>query len=250
MFAFPSHTQKMTLKDCPVCLLGYANVSGHMKEVHGVTDREERRLMLGMASGRYGGPLCCPEMRCRGREFTRLDCHLNTVHKMAKDKRTEVLMKQRRAAIFSRLNQIKKKRKEVEVIQQSLMSIGQGVDNLHTGKKIGFHRKGLATDGLEKEEAGPPLCGEAASTAGGSSPPPPPPQPRVPGSPPSVGCPSQDSGSSVEAAEPGTSPLAPNLSEACSSWLAEDSSQDALEVLFTTNLEWEVDSLPDFSWLV
>ncbi|XP_045897634.1 uncharacterized protein LOC123965111 [Micropterus dolomieu] len=128
-----THTENDTerLPGVPVGLCKW-----HMKEVHGVTDREERRLMLGMASGRYGGPLCCPEMRCRGREFTRLDCHLNTVHKMAKDKRTEVLMKQRRAAIFSRLNQIKKKRKEVEVIQQSLMCTGQGVDNLHkAGKK-------------------------------------------------------------------------------------------------------------------
>ncbi|KAF1393332.1 hypothetical protein PFLUV_G00037980 [Perca fluviatilis] len=56
-------------------------------------------LMLGLASGRYGGQLSCPDVKYQGLTFSRLDCHLVNLHNMAKAVRTAVLLSQRKTQV-------------------------------------------------------------------------------------------------------------------------------------------------------
>ncbi|XP_039649933.1 uncharacterized protein LOC120555330 isoform X1 [Perca fluviatilis] len=135
---------------------------------------------------------------------------------MAKEAKTAVLLSQRKVALNERLLKIRKEKKEIRLIQQSLLSIGE---ELHEAGKL---------------EAGPSLHGEAASVAGGSSPTPQPPQPQGAGSPPTAGSPS-----------PAGCPP-PYPSEGCSSRLAEVNPQDDLELLFSSGRsEWDDDSVHD-----
>ncbi|XP_028428608.1 uncharacterized protein LOC114552173 [Perca flavescens] len=168
--------------------------------------------MLGLASGRYGGRLRCPDVKCHGFTFLRLDCHLVNVHNMAKEARTAVLLSQRKVAVNERLLKIKIEKKEIQLIQQLLLSIGEEL-----------HEAG-------KEEAGPSVRGEAASVAT-------PQPPQVAGSPPTAGSPS-----------PAGCPP-PYPSEGCSSRLAQVYPQDDLELGFDASerrvhgVLWDVPSI-------
>ncbi|TDH08029.1 hypothetical protein EPR50_G00093480 [Perca flavescens] len=100
------------MKPCPLCRVSYANRSQHLRDVHCVADRTERRLMLGMASGRYAGPLGCPATPCHGRKYIRLDRHLTSVHKMTKEDIKLTLEESRRKEIASQLSALRETKQQ------------------------------------------------------------------------------------------------------------------------------------------
>lgn len=73
-----------------------------------------------MQSGRYAGPLSCPEARCNNKMFVRLDRHLASVHKVMDEGKKEMLKGARHRAIKERLkliHQEKDYRKDIAALQ-------------------------------------------------------------------------------------------------------------------------------------
>ncbi|XP_035853722.1 cyclin-dependent kinase 12 [Sander lucioperca] len=100
------------MEQFPLCNLCYANRSQHLRDVHSVTDRTERKLLLAVASGRYAGPLGCPVTQCHGRKYIRLDRHLKAVHIMGKDDIKLILEESMKKEIASQLSAISEKKQQ------------------------------------------------------------------------------------------------------------------------------------------
>ncbi|KAG7473187.1 hypothetical protein MATL_G00093020 [Megalops atlanticus] len=104
-------TQAKTRK-CPLCFISYANLSRHIKDVHGVTDRERRKLLIGRQSYRYSGSLKCPVQGCTNVDYARLDKHLQGLHKLKGQRLKEVLQQAKKMAIKKELQKTPQPRQE------------------------------------------------------------------------------------------------------------------------------------------
>ncbi|TDH06463.1 hypothetical protein EPR50_G00113520 [Perca flavescens] len=100
------------MKPCPLCRDSYANRPQHLGDFHCVTDGTERRLLLGMASGRYAVPLGCPVTPCHGQKYIRLDRHLKALHDMTKEDIKLILEESRRKEIASQLSAIRETKQQ------------------------------------------------------------------------------------------------------------------------------------------
>nr|XP_046231996.1 uncharacterized protein LOC124052114 [Scatophagus argus] len=63
---------------CPLCLVPYSALRQHCLKFHKLANKNELRLILNYASAIHSGRLDCPV--CKGRNFARLDKHLENVH--------------------------------------------------------------------------------------------------------------------------------------------------------------------------
>lgn len=81
----------MSVEDCPLCLRGYHQLSQHLRVIHKVKNKTERKLLLSIASGRVNVRKgTCPIAGCK-KETTRLDRHLKTHTELTKVARCEAL---------------------------------------------------------------------------------------------------------------------------------------------------------------
>ncbi|CAM4574644.1 unnamed protein product [Leuciscus chuanchicus] len=68
----------MPIETCPICLRSYARLGQHLVVTHGVKNKEERKLLLAMESGRVNARAgLCPVPACN-KFSNRLDRHIRT----------------------------------------------------------------------------------------------------------------------------------------------------------------------------
>ncbi|KAK2829831.1 hypothetical protein Q7C36_017821 [Tachysurus vachellii] len=69
---------------CPICGQMYTGITQHLKFTEGVTNRIELDLLGKLAHRRFTANLDCPVRLCNAKHMTRLDKHLQNVHKLEK----------------------------------------------------------------------------------------------------------------------------------------------------------------------
>ncbi|KAK2829830.1 hypothetical protein Q7C36_017820 [Tachysurus vachellii] len=69
---------------CPICGQMYTAITQHLKFTEGVTNRIELDLLRKLAHRHFTASLDCPVRLCNAKHMTRLDKHLQNVHKLEK----------------------------------------------------------------------------------------------------------------------------------------------------------------------
>lgn len=76
MVCVKPYPQRMVFRECPLCQKGYSQLSQHLTVTHKVCNKEERKLLLAIPSGRVDVRIgVCPVDAC-GKSTTRMDRHL------------------------------------------------------------------------------------------------------------------------------------------------------------------------------
>ncbi|XP_048015146.1 uncharacterized protein LOC125247736 isoform X2 [Megalobrama amblycephala] len=97
----------MGLSDCPLCLREYSQLSQHLRVTHGVMNREERKLLLAIPSGRVdvrNGN--CPVPGC-DMSTSRMDRHLKSHTELTAAARRQVMESLKHRKILRNLAELR-----------------------------------------------------------------------------------------------------------------------------------------------
>ncbi|XP_039651434.1 proline-rich receptor-like protein kinase PERK10 [Perca fluviatilis] len=226
----------MRQKQCPECKGQYANLSGHLSAwCHGLGG-EDADARPGVR--KIWRPTELPRREVPGFDILAVGLPPGQSAQHGKGGEDSGIAEPAKGCLKGKSS--KNQKNEISLIQQSLLSFGEGSSS-HPPHPPQPQVAGspptagcLSPAGCPSPKEIPLIQQSLLSFGEGSSSPPHPPQTQVAGSPPTAGCPS---------------PAGCPPPEGCSSRLAEDE-DDALELLFSSGRsEWDDDSVPDFSWL-
>ncbi|XP_067284388.1 uncharacterized protein [Pseudorasbora parva] len=89
--------------DCPLCLRGYHQLSQHLRLTHKVINRQERKLLLAISSGRVDvRKSTCPVPAC-GKSSSRIDRHLKDHTELTRAAQQETMKALKRKKIIDNL---------------------------------------------------------------------------------------------------------------------------------------------------
>ncbi|XP_051553439.1 uncharacterized protein LOC127440720 isoform X3 [Myxocyprinus asiaticus] len=107
---------KTTVESCPLCLRMYSQLSQHLRVMHNVKNKKERKLLLALESGRINvREGRCPIPGC-GKDTTRLDRHLRTHSELSKVAQNDAMMLCKRKKILSELASLRASDPEVPMV--------------------------------------------------------------------------------------------------------------------------------------
>ncbi|CAM4570927.1 unnamed protein product [Leuciscus chuanchicus] len=97
----------MPIETCPICLRSYARLGPHLVVTHGVKNKEERKLLLAMESGRVNARAgLCPVPACN-KFSNRLDRHIRTHSEVSVGVQDEALRFCKRRVCLSKLTALR-----------------------------------------------------------------------------------------------------------------------------------------------
>ncbi|XP_073730778.1 uncharacterized protein [Misgurnus anguillicaudatus] len=106
----------MPVESCPLCLRLYARLSQHLVVFHQVRNKEERRLLLALESGRINiREGACPVPACRV-TTTRLDRHLRTHSELSAAALEDAVRFVKRRKVISLLAELRASDPEVPLV--------------------------------------------------------------------------------------------------------------------------------------
>ncbi|ROL49818.1 hypothetical protein DPX16_1189 [Anabarilius grahami] len=106
----------MPVGSCPLCLRMYARPSQHLVVTHHVKNKEERKLLLSLESGRVN--VCerrCPVPGC-GKLTSRLDRHIQTHSDLSMTARMDAVLSCKRKKVLSQLSALRASNPEVPMV--------------------------------------------------------------------------------------------------------------------------------------
>ncbi len=93
----------MPVETCPLCMRMYARVSQHLNIIHKVKNKEERKLLLAIESGRINARAGnCPIAGC-GKFSNRLDRHIRTHSEISAVAQDDAILKCKRRVVIQKL---------------------------------------------------------------------------------------------------------------------------------------------------
>lgn len=97
----------MPVGSCPLCLRMYARLSQHLVVMHHVKNKEERKLLLSLESGRVNVlEVRCPVPGC-GKQTSRLDRHIQTHSNLSMMARMDAVLSCKRKKVLSQLSALR-----------------------------------------------------------------------------------------------------------------------------------------------
>ncbi|KAL1249391.1 hypothetical protein QQF64_020396 [Cirrhinus molitorella] len=106
----------MPVETCPLCMRMYARLSQHLSLMHHVENKEERKLLLAMESGRINARVGkCPIAGC-GKFSNRLDLHVRTHTEISLVAQDQVLLQCKRKEIISKLTALRASNPKIPMV--------------------------------------------------------------------------------------------------------------------------------------
>ncbi|RXN15049.1 hypothetical protein ROHU_028371 [Labeo rohita] len=98
---------RMPVETCPLCLRMYGRLSQHLILTHKVENKEERRLLLAIESGRINARAGnCPIVGC-GKFSNRLDRHIRTHSEISAVAQDDAILRCKRRVVISKLTALR-----------------------------------------------------------------------------------------------------------------------------------------------